>query len=187
MMELIEPSTEYKNSFIEAVKEYKEDTVDSFRHAKYRELSLPELEADFGGFVARELGKSEGENLPEGYVPQTDYWLVDGSEFIGRVSIRHSLTEHLRQLGGHIGYDIRPSKRRKGYGTKILQLALPKARELGIERVLVTCDAGNAASQKIIEKNGGVLENQVSDPETGGSKMRFWIDPSDHPNTSHFS
>ncbi|MDP2648462.1 MAG: GNAT family N-acetyltransferase [bacterium] len=175
-MELVQPSASYKDSFIEAVGEYKHDTVDSFRHTKYRELSLPELGSDFDAFVTRELGKAKGENLPEWYVPQTDYWLVDDGEFIGRVSIRHSLTEHLRRIGGHIGYDIRPSKRRQGYGTKILQLALPKARELGVGRVLVTCDADNTASRKIIEKNGGVLENEVPNPETGGTKMRFWID-----------
>ena len=77
---------------------------------------------------------------------------------------------------GHIGYDIRPSKRKQGYGSKILELALPKAKELDIERVLLTCDETNTGSRRIIEKNGGVLENQVKNPETGVDKLRFWID-----------
>ena len=108
--------------------------------------------------------------------PATTYWLVDNGEYIGGVSIRHELNEHLKNIGGHIGYDIRPSKRQQGYGTNVLALALPKAKELGISRVLVTCNVTNTASRKIIEKNGGVLENQVPDPETGIDKLRFWIE-----------
>jgi len=79
------------------------------------------------------------------------------------------------EVGGHIGYDIRPSKRKQGYGNKILELALPKTKELGIHKALLTCDEPNTGSQKIIERNGGVLENVVDNPETGIRKMRFWI------------
>ena len=75
-----------------------------------------------------------------------------------------------------MGYDIRPSKRRRGYGKKILQLTLEKAKELGMERVLVTCDVNNEPSRKIIEQNGGILENKVPNPETGTDKGRYWID-----------
>ncbi|HWO07164.1 MAG TPA: GNAT family N-acetyltransferase [Candidatus Paceibacterota bacterium] len=139
------------------------------------QISIAELERDFSAYVERKISQSRGENLPEGYVPATEFWLVDGDEYIGSVNIRHRLTEYLRTLGGHIGYDIRPSKRGRGYGTKILELALPKARELGIERVLVTCDATNVASRKIIEKNGGVLKNSVPNPAAGVEKLRFWI------------
>lgn len=175
-MELVLPSAEYKDSFIKAVKEFQADTEDSMRHKKYRELSIPELEADFGSFIERELGHARGEHIPEGYVPWSDYWLVDKGEFIGRISIRHRLNDWLKKIGGHIGYDIRPSKRRQGYGSKILGLALPKAKELGIERILITCDIANIPSGKIIEKNGGVLENVVPNPETGTEKFRYWID-----------
>src|SRR3989344_2894900 len=175
-MELILPSAEYKDSFIAAVREFQEDTEDSFRYEKYRGLSIPKLEVGFDTFVERELSHTKGENLSQGYVPQTDYWLVDGGEFIGRASIRHQLTEHLKEIGGHIGYDIRPSKRRQGYGNKILELALPKAKELGLQKALITCEVTNIASRKIIEKNGGVLENQVLNPETGVDKLRYWID-----------
>ena len=61
--------------------------------------------------------------------------------------------------GGHIGYSIRPSYRRRGYGHRILQLALEKCGDLGMERVLVTCDEDNAASRRIIEANGFVFES----------------------------
>lgn len=175
-MKLVQPSTEYKDSFVQAVKEFKADSQNSWRAVKYKDLSVEELERDFGTFVDRELSRSKGENLPEGHVPSTDFWLVDNDEFVGRISIRHQLTPFLLTVGGHIGYDIRPSKREKGYGNKILELALPEAKKLGIDRALLTCDVTNIASRKIIEKNGGVLENQVPNPETGIDKLRFWID-----------
>ena len=175
-MELVLPSVEYKNSFIEAVKEYQASTEASSRHKKYQQLSISELEADFDAFVERELSHSKGENLSQGYVSHTDYWLIDNDEFIGRVSVRHRLTEQLEKFDGHIGYDIRPSKRRQGYGSKILELVLPKVKELGIGKVLVTCRESNIASRKIIEKNGGILENKVHDPEAGVDKLRYWVD-----------
>lgn len=132
------------------------------RSKSYRGISIPELEADFEAYVEKKTGQSRGENLPEGYVPSTELWLVDGDEYIGSISIRHRPTEYLEKLGGHIGYDIRPSMRGRGYGSKILELALPKAKELGTARILVTCDATNAASRKIIEKNGGVFSKTKS-------------------------
>lgn len=175
-MELILPSVEYKASYIAAVKEFhaKQDGPPMARH--YVGLSVPELEADFENYVEKKKSESHGENLPEGWVPATTYWLIDNGEYIGGVAIRHELNENLKKFGGHIGYDIRPSQRGKGYGSKILELALPKAKELGITKVLVTCDATNIGSRKIIEKNGGVLENQVPNPETGVDKLRFWIE-----------
>lgn len=158
------------------MREYQGSDSPDMRNEKYRHLSIEKLENDFGSFVERELSFARGENLPNGFVPDTTYWLIDDGEFIGRVNVRHKLTEHLERVGGHIGYDIRPSKRRQGYGSEILKLALPKAKELGIQRVLLTCDVTNEASRKIIEKAGGILENQVPNPETGVDKLRFWVD-----------
>jgi len=174
-MKLVLPAAEYKDSFIEAVKEFQKDTEFPLGTGWYHDLSLPELEKDFGSFVQRLLKQSEGKDLPRGFVPQDNFWLVDEGEFIGAIRIRRRLNDHLRQIGGHIGYAVRPSRRRRGYGEKILELALRKARELGIQRILVTCDVTNAPSQKIIAKNGGVLENQVPNPETGVDKLRYWI------------
>lgn len=173
-MELVEPSARYKDSFMQAAKEFAADESNSWRHPKYAEAL--EHESDFAAFVASMHAQARGENLPDGFVPQTDYWLIDDGDFIGRVSIRHEFTEHLLTVGGLIGYDIRPSKRGRGYGNKILELALPKAKSLGLKRVLITCDVTNEASKKIVENNGGVLENQVPNPETGVDKLRYWID-----------
>src|SRR3989344_5901650 len=178
-MELIEPSTEYKDSFIEAVKEFQADNDYTNRNRRYRNLSIPKLENDFGSFVAEVGSHAEGKNLQEGYEPETEYWFVDNGEFIGRTSIRHRLNDKLTYIGGHIGYDIRPTKRGKGYGNKIFELALRKGKELGLTRVLITSDARNIASRKIIEKNGGVFENKVVNHEKGFEgfdALRYWID-----------
>jgi predicted acetyltransferase len=174
-MELIFPSEEYKTNFIAAVKELRSERPTSTRHEYYRNLLPENLEKDFGAYIRRVHDASVGVGLPDEYVPYTDYWLVDNGEYIGRVSIRHTLNDHLLNLGGHIGYDIRPSRRERGYGKKILELALPKAKELGIEKVLVTCDEANIASRKIIEANGGVLEDKRPNPRGGSDKLRYWI------------
>ena len=167
-MELARPSTEYQDSYIKAIEEMRGED-------RLIRLDFDLAEKDFAAFVKDLNERSEGKGLPPGYVSETIYWLVDGGEYIGRISIRHSLTEHLREVGGHIGYDIRPSKRKFGYGTKILELVLPKARDLGLDRVLLTCDETNTASRKIIESNGGVLEDKRPNPEGGSDKLRFWI------------
>jgi predicted acetyltransferase len=166
MVQLIRPSLKYKRSFIEAVKE---------SHAEGRGLHLNvlELEKDFDTFLLGLENQEKGIGLLEGYVPASTFWLVDDDGFAGRVSIRHRLTDDLLQMGGHIGYEIRPSKRRMGYGTKGLELVLPLAKSLEISKVLVTCDDDNVGSWKIIEKNGGILENKIT--HEGKLKRRYWI------------
>jgi len=115
----------------------------------------------------------KGLDLPEGFVPASTFWLVDNNKFIGHVNIRHKLNEKLSKVGGHIGYAIRPSERRKGYGSQILALVLSKVSELGIKHALVTCDNDNLASAKIIEKNGGVFQDkELVDKVT---IKRYWI------------
>lgn len=172
-MELVLPTADYKDSFIEAVKEYQ--AVDSDDRRDIYELNVAELENDFPSYIAKLLSESEGKNLPKGYVSQTTYWLIDNGEFIGRASIRHELTDHLLKEGGHVGYDIRPSKRKMGYGKKILELALLKAKELGITDVLITCSINNVGSRKVIEANGGVLENRSQPRQDNPAKLRYWI------------
>jgi len=97
---------------------------------------------------------------PAGYVPATTLWLTDGPEYLGRIAIRHRLTDRLRRAGGHIGYDVRPSARRRGYATAMLREALPVAHGLGITTAVLTCDLDNAVSRRVIERNGGVLQDR---------------------------
>ena len=172
-MKLIRPNFKYKESFLKALHEYHQ--VDANDRLDIYELSVKELHTDFSKYLKQLLEESEGKHLPKGYVPQTTYWLVDGNEFIGRASIRHTLTEHLLREGGHIGYDIRPSKRGMGYGKNLLELALSEAKALGITKVLVTCNETNLGSKKIIEANGGLLENSVAMGNGNPRKLRYWI------------
>ena len=106
---------------------------------------------------------------PESKVPETTLWWVDGDEYLGRLSIRHELTAPLRELGGHIGYVVRPSARRQGNAAAMLAAALPITRGLGIDPALLTCDADNEGSRRVIEANGGILEDQREE------KLRFWV------------
>lgn len=174
-MRLVLPSVEYRSSFLGALEEFRADHSFPYTDRWYDAVDLAWAQSHFDEFVNQVLGYARGIGLPEGFVPQTDYWLVDDGEFIGRVSIRHKLTPKLERLHGHIGYEIRPGRRGKGYGTAILKFVLPMAKELGLARVLLTCDETNEASRKIIEKNDGVLENKVPNPTSGVNKLRFWI------------
>jgi predicted acetyltransferase len=106
---------------------------------------------------------------PAHHVPSTTMWWVDGSEYLGRISVRHRLTPALLEIGGHIGYDVRASVRRRGYATEMLRLALPVAHDLGIDPALLTCDTANVASRRVIERNGGVFEDERY------SKLRYWV------------
>jgi predicted acetyltransferase len=164
---LVRPSEEYKKSYIEAYREF---------HAEGRWLnkSIRDLQADFGGYVRSMLARADRATQEPNLVPETFYWLVEGDEWIGVTSIRHELTEHLRRIGGHIGYAIRPTRRREGHGKLILKLVLEKAGEFGLTRALLTCDSDNIGSKKIIEVNGGVLEDEVEAEPV--SKLRYWID-----------
>jgi predicted acetyltransferase len=106
---------------------------------------------------------------PAHFVPSTTYWWADADTWFGRINLRHHLNEDLSEFGGHIGYDIRPTARRQGHATAMLAALLPYAAALGIDKALVTCDAENTASRKVIEANGGVLEDQRD------GKLRYWV------------
>jgi predicted acetyltransferase len=136
-----------------------------------------DLPKDFGEYVERLQAQSRGIGLKPGHVAQSTYWLVspDG-RVLGTSRLRHRLTPQLKHSGGHIGYDVRPSERGKGYGTRLLALTLQRARELGVERVLLTCDDDNLASARVIEKNGGQLENKVLSPRSGKLHRRYWVE-----------
>lgn len=114
------------------------------------------------------------EGLARPFVPWTDGYGVVDEVVVGRVSVRHRLTQSLTQVGGHIGYGVRPQYRRRGYATTLLRAGLAIARDLGIDRALVTCNDDNVASAAVIERCGGVLENVVQIPDAG-SKRRYWV------------
>ena len=132
---------------------------------------------DFPGYVRQLVGNAYIRDSRGVRVPATTYWLYrpDDRVLLGVSRLRHHLTPALKREGGHIGYSIRPTERRKGHGTRILELTLEKAREFGIFEVLVTCDTANIGSARIIQANGGVFENEVISERTGNPVSRYWI------------
>lgn len=166
---LVRPCRRYRESFLEASDEFppEEDTL-----VYERERAV----GDFDAFVQAVEAWSCGRDLPRGWVASSTFWLVDDDEYSGSVNIRHELTDWLIRYGGHIGYAIRPSRRRKGYGKIICKLALDEARTIGLDRVLITCDADNVGSRKIIEANGGVFENEEREHDRAVPKRRYWIE-----------
>ena len=92
-------------------------------------------------------------------------------KILGAIHIRHALNEYLFNYGGHIGYGVRPSERKKGYAAEMLKRALPIAKACGLDRVLISCNKSNTA--KTIIHNGGILENEVMDRDE--LIQRYWI------------
>jgi predicted acetyltransferase len=181
MPELVAPDVRYQRSFLDGVQEFQAagdehfgglvviPPVGDFAGVTMTSEQLADPER-FAAFIAQLHQLADPDvPLPAGIVPSTQLWWVDGTEYLGRLSIRHLLTPWLLDFGGHIGYGVRPSARRRGHATAMLAAALPVASRLGIDRALLTCDATNVASRKVIEAAGGILEDQR------GEKLRFWV------------
>jgi predicted acetyltransferase len=174
MPELVDPTVAVRASFVAAMAEFADEE-------RGGEVTLvTSLLAEWGhrwstdaGFAVYVAGivrdREEDAPRPPGWVPCTTLWWVDGPAYLGRIAIRHRLTPSLLEVGGHIGYNIRRSARRQGHATAMLAAARPVAAALGIDPVLVTCDATNVGSRKVIEANGGRLEDQR------GVKLRYWV------------
>ena len=167
MLRLVEPSMTYKDACLDAVRE--------FHAAGEYSIDAEQLGAKFEDLIARLVAAKDPTNAPPGELPYEDFWLMEGDEWIGKLTLRTTINAKYLHAGGHIGYEIRPSKRRHGYGTILLHMGLELARERGIHRVLLTCDETNLGSRKVIENNGGQLENAVEVQGQTVLKMRYWI------------
>jgi len=170
MVRLARPSVEHEEKFLQMMADYRnhnEHTFDSDYFTKG---------FNFQQYIKDIDELSKGIGLPEGYVPTTEWWLINNEDgIVGTVRLRHWLSDRNRQEGGHIGYDISPRFRGRGFGSKILELALEKARELSLSEVLLTCDFDNVASIKVIERNGGKFENEIVSEDTQKRVFRYWI------------
>ena len=185
---LARPSAAYRDSFLSGAAEFYAEGRPDSTYAEFLGYNLSSLEHHFDDFVRDLLNLDSDTSLPRGWQPDKVFWLIGEGQYLGQTSVRPQLgSRYLLTYGGHIGYSIRPSRRRQGYGTKILALALAEARRLGLPRVLVTCNSDNTPSKKIIEHNGGRFESSMVMPahllraegrQVNGriDKLRYWIE-----------
>ncbi len=168
-IELIIPSEEYK----EQIFEYKDEFI-KYGDTLYGTAGLKNADT-FEEWYTAIVDNSKVETVKAGHVQATIYLVVRKSDLrlVGMINIRHRLNELLLKFGGHIGYSIRKTERRKGYATEMLKLALEKCRTMNMDKVLITCDKVNIASAKTIINNGGVLENEIL--EDNEIVQRYWI------------
>jgi predicted acetyltransferase len=163
---LISPSREYRVAFAAMARDWREHGNDRYG------LALD----DFDGYLAKLEAHRDPARLPPGWVPSSELWLESDAEIVACVRLRYRLTPALEVEGGHIGYDVRPSFRGRGFGTAALRLALPEARRLGLLRVLLTVDADNLPSIRVIERNGGRLSGQAVSERTGKVVHQYWLE-----------
>ena len=177
-IELVEPSLDRLPGYVAALET-------GWSSSAIRDLSGPHLaaiRADAGAFL-RDLTRREGGTFTHAdgtttpRLPGRVFWMWDG-EFCGSINLRFvpGTLDLPPYVSGHIGYAVVPWKRRRGYATRALVLLLPVARELGLSRVLVTCDPSNAASRRVIEANGGIAAGERMAPDhPSGRILLFWV------------
>ncbi len=185
---LTTPSAQYKESFLEAAAEFHAEKRLDSTYAVCLGYNIKSLERQFPDFIRGLTDLADDSRAVGHWYVDRVLWLIDKNEYIGQVSIRPELcTNYLITYGGHIGYSIRPSCRKQGYGKKILGLSMEESKAMGLHRILVTCNSDNIGSKKIIEYNGGRFEKALKmdsiafraegNPKDGQvQKLRYWID-----------
>ena len=168
-MKLLRPSIEYKQQVLEYKKEFIENGDDLAGTSYLRNFDEYEEWMKF-------VFDNENESTKQTEVTADVFLAIreEDNKLIGMINIRHTLNEYLYNYGGHIGYSVKKSERGKGYAREMLKIALNKCSKLGIKKVLLTCDADNIASAKVIKSCGGILENEV--PQDGELIQRYWIE-----------
>ncbi|PJM91816.1 GNAT family N-acetyltransferase [Streptomyces sp. CB01373] len=174
MAELSAPTSQLQSSWLAARDEWPPGAHQDgtgLRLASDADLDSPGVFSEWVERLQQQSDRSAA--VGEGRVHATHWWIVEGDNYLGAIDLRHYLNAFLLDVGGHIGYSIRPSFRRRGLATWALGAVLPEARALGLDRVLVTCDDDNIGSARSIERNGGVLEDVRT--TNAGIKRRYWI------------
>lgn len=169
---LIRPTSEYASQIAEYRQEFLDagDSMDGT--GPLRRFENPEE------YIKTCAEYEDPEKVPSHLVPATQFFFVRKSDnkLVGMIQVRHRFNDFLEKYAGHIGYSVRPSERRKGYAKEMLKKALPYCREIGLDRVLITCIDGNIGSEKTILSNGGVYESTVYEPNEKEYLKRFWIE-----------
>lgn len=173
MPQLIAPTPRLHASWLAARAEWGEDAhMDGAGLDGDTDVSDP---AGFAAWTQRLRGYADRTApVPQGRVHATYWWIAEGDTYLGAIDLRHYLNALLLDAGGHIGYSVRPSARRRGVAGAALEGVLYEARLMGMDRVLLTCDPDNAASVRTIERAGGALEDVRE--TLIGPKRRYWID-----------
>lgn len=174
-LKLVVPDKKYLSSVKDAIAEYK------VAPSKFEIQAVSKMVAaeynDFTDYFENCKREDLGINLKQGRVAHTTFWLVDNDIYIGTFNLRHSLTPALERVGGHIAYQIRPSKYHQGYACAGLQLCLEEAKKRGLEKVLITCDSTNIASYNLLKK--ALREYRgIEAPEVeiiDGFEKRIWL------------
>lgn len=166
-VDLVLPTADLKESYLGGLRELRKE-------GRHPDLD-PDVAGEFEAHLDRLRAWSNGRELRDGWVPWTEYWITADRVWAGRIAFRHVLTPALERFGGHIGYEVRPSHRGRGVATRALALLLDRLRAAGPPRVLITCDTTNVASRRVIEKNGGILQDVLELDGRDAPTMRWWI------------
>ena len=168
---LVKPSSEYANQIIEYRQEFLNagDSMDGT--GPLRRFENPEE------YIKTCAEYEDAQTVPTHLVPATQFLFIRKSDnkLVEMIQVRHCFNDYLKKYAGHIGYSVRPSERRKGYAKEMLRITLPFCREIGLNKVLITCTDGNIGSEKTILANGGVYESTVHEPNENKNLKRFWI------------
>lgn len=132
---------------------------------------------NFNEWLAANVRNRCEDTADEGMIASSTYIVIDkdmhDKKIVGMVDIRHRLNDYLLKYGGHIGYSVHPELRCMGYAKAILNKALQYCKNLNIDKVLITCNNNNIASEKVIKSNSGILENDLDN--NGQIIRRYWI------------
>ena len=168
---LIRPTSEYASQIAEYRQEFLDagDSMDGC--GPLRRTEDPEE------YIEICKNCEDHKTVPSHLVPATQFLFVRVSDnrLVGMLQVRHEFNDYLSKYGGHIGYSVRPSERRRGYAKEMLKMALPFCRQIGIDKILITCIDGNIGSEKTILANGGVYETTVHEPNGNVDLKRYWI------------
>lgn len=175
-LKLVKPNKKYLPSVKEAIKEYLSEP------SKHEIIVVSKMieaaQNNFADYFEETENDRLGINLKEGYVSHSVFWLVDGDKYIGTFDLRHNLTPYLKQIGGHIAYQIRPSEQRKGYACAGLKLCLKEAKKISITKVLLTCKEENTASYAVMHKvmleKGGIETEPFTKDNVVNKRIWIW-------------
>ncbi|WP_414048565.1 GNAT family N-acetyltransferase [Macrococcus animalis] len=171
ILKLVKPTIDYKEDILKYQQEFKE--INEVIHGS---SSLHNYD-DFYEWFENVQNEENLEHLPHGFVPSTQFICVNAqNKIVGMMHVRHYLNDSLIQIGGHVGYSVRPDERRKGVAKWMLKESLNFLKTKDVDKALVTCDYNNIGSKKTILACGGIYENTVHDEHDDIDVERYWIE-----------